>query len=118
VMAYWLPEKFGIDKRIINLSAQVMSGISSRESALEELSHPALTNEQKSEIKAYVLKKLDFTNEEFQSIMNSPNMSYQNYPNFEKFLFFIIRFLKPLIGLVYTQKPMTFVEMEMIDKNE
>ena len=25
-MSYWLPEKFGIDKRKINLSAQVMSG--------------------------------------------------------------------------------------------
>ena len=36
-ISYWLPEKFGIDKRIITLSALVMNGEISKEQAMEEL---------------------------------------------------------------------------------
>ena len=38
VMAYWLPKKFNIDKRKINLSAQVLSGAITREQALADVS--------------------------------------------------------------------------------
>jgi len=39
-ISYWMPRKFGIDKRLITLSAQVLSGEISREDALEEMKHP------------------------------------------------------------------------------
>ncbi len=113
VMSYWLPEKFGIDKRIINLSAQVLSGLITREEGILQLSQPALNEEQKTEIKHYVLKKLDLSEGEFNEIMKSRNMSYHDYPNYEKLLYFILKFFKPLIGLVYPQTPMTFVEMSL-----
>jgi N-acetyl sugar amidotransferase len=115
VMSYWLPEKFGIDKRIINLSAQVLTGLITREEGIQQLSQPALTEEQKTEIKYYVLKKLDLSDSEFDDIMKSRNMLYRDYPNYEKLLFFILKFFKPLIGLVYPQTPMTFVEMSIND---
>ena len=113
VMAYWLPEKFKIDKRIINLSAQVMSGYLERENALAQLAEPPLNERDKVEIRRYVSKKLDFTEEEFMNVMNSENMSYLDYPNYQKRLFLVLKYLHPLIGLIYPQKPMTFVEMEM-----
>lgn len=113
VMSYWLPVKFGIDKRIINLSAQVMSGYISREKAISELSGPALSETEKEEIYSYVLKKLDFTKEEFEDILKSDNKSFRDYPNQEKLLFHILKFFNPLIRLVYPQKPMTFVAMEV-----
>jgi hypothetical protein len=116
VMAYWLPEKFGIDKRIINLSAQVISGLISRERALREIENPALNDDQKVEIKSYVLKKLDLSEMEFEQVMKSKNKSFRDYPNYEKLLFFILKYLKPLISLVYPQMPMTFVEMKMTEK--
>jgi N-acetyl sugar amidotransferase len=111
IMSYWLPEKFGIDKRIINLSAQVLTGLIEREDGLRELSIPALNETQKTEIKNFVLKKLDLSEREFNDIMKSKNKTYHDYPNYEKLLFFILKFFKPLISLVYPQTPMTFVEM-------
>lgn len=112
-MSVWLPDKFAIDKRIINLSAQILSNEIAREKALQELYVPALNIEQKNELIKYVLKKLDFSEAEFDSIMSAKNMSYHDYPNYEKLLFFVLKFLSPLIKLVYNQKPMTFIEMEM-----
>ena len=45
-ISYWLPQKFGIDKRLITLSALVMNGEISREQALNELKlDPYKTNE-------------------------------------------------------------------------
>jgi N-acetyl sugar amidotransferase len=112
-MSVWLPDKFSIDKRIINLSAQVMTGEISREEALNQLSKPSLNEEIKDEMTKYVLKKLELSENEFAVIMKSDNKSYHDYPNYENFLYFVIKYLYPLIGLVYPQKPMTFVEMEM-----
>lgn len=112
-MSVWLPDKFAIDKRIINLSAQVVSGEISRKKALEELTFPALNEDQKSELIKYVLKKLDLSEIEFNSILSLKNMSYRDYPNNEKILYFILKFFSPLIKLVYIQKPMIFTEMDM-----
>lgn len=116
VMAYWLPEKFKIDKRIVNLSAQVVSGYMSREKALSELSEPPLEQAQKVELERFVLKKLDLTGEEFKEIMITKNKSFRDYPNNEGFLFMIMKYLSPFIKLVYPQKPMTFVAMEVDQK--
>lgn len=118
VMSYWLPEKFNIDKRIINLSAQVISGNISREAALKELSCQSLDDVQKTEIKRYVLKKLELTEIDFEYIMNSENKTFRDYPNVEKSLFWILKYFSPLIKLVYSQKPMTFVAMEEDKRNK
>ena len=112
-MSVWLPDKFGIDKRIINLSAQVMAGALSREEALEQLSAPALQAAEKEDLVRYIQKKLDLTPEEYLKIWESSNKTYRDYPNYEKRMFLVLRFLKPLIRLVYKQVPMTFVEMEV-----
>jgi tRNA(Ile)-lysidine synthase TilS/MesJ len=50
-MAYWLPRKFGIDKRRINLSAQVLSGAINREQALEMVEKPFGTEEEMAALK-------------------------------------------------------------------
>ena len=113
VMGYWLPEKFNIDKRIINLSAQVLSGYIHKEEALELLKYPAIKDEDKIKLVNYVIKKLDLTKEKFDQILKSDNMSYKDYPNYETFLKFILKYMSPFISLVYKQKPMTFVEMDM-----
>lgn len=112
-MSVWLPNKFGIDKRVINLSAQVLAGTMSRQQAIYELQRPALDREEQDKLTSYVIKKLDISGEEYVKIFNSPNKSYRDYPNLESQLFFILKFFKPLIKLVYAQRPMTFVEMEV-----
>jgi N-acetyl sugar amidotransferase len=112
-MSVWLPDKFGIDKRIINLSAQVLSGSITREDALKQISSPALNSKEKSELTDYIIKKLDLTREEYEKILAASGRSYKDYPNYEKLLYTLLKFMKPFIKLVYKQMPMTFIEMEM-----
>jgi hypothetical protein len=116
VMSYWLPLKFGIDKRIINLSAQIISGEIKREEAQLLISSPALSTSVQEDLRKYVIKKLDISEDEFRNLMNAPNKSYRDYPNQENLLKIISSFFSPLIKLVYPQKPMTFVEMEFNKK--
>jgi hypothetical protein len=111
-MAYWLPKKFGIDKRIINLSAQVASGVISRNDALSEIGKDFDTEEKLNELRTYFLKKLDFTDEEFDIIMKQPNKFYYDYPNLFSTIVKIYPLFKPFQKLLFKQVPMSFVEIE------
>jgi N-acetyl sugar amidotransferase len=81
-IAYWLPAKFGIDKRIITLSALVMNGEISREQALAELKQHPYEPEEMQNDKNYVLKKIEMTKEEFENCLSSPNKYYFDYPSY------------------------------------
>lgn len=81
-IAYWLPKKFGIDKRKVTYSAQVRSGLVMREKALELLSQPPYDPALMEEDKNYVIKKLGITFEEFERIWNEPNKSIFDYPSY------------------------------------
>jgi N-acetyl sugar amidotransferase len=67
--AYILPVKFGVDKRKAHLSTLVCSGQISRQQALEELSKPLYDPADLQKDKEYVLKKLGFTEAEFDGMM-------------------------------------------------
>jgi N-acetyl sugar amidotransferase len=113
VMSYWLPRKFGIDKRIINLSAQIMSNQITREKALELLKAPFDSEDNLLKSKEYVISKLDFSKKEFENIWNSPNKTFMDYPSiYNRISFFKNRF-GSLIKIIYPQKPMSFIEMEV-----
>lgn len=77
--AYILPVKFGVDKRKTHLSALIRNGEISRDAALQELSKPPYDpNELKIE-KDYVLKKLGFSEPEFDSLMQAPPKQHLEY---------------------------------------
>jgi N-acetyl sugar amidotransferase len=116
VMAYWLPLKFGIDKRIINLSAQVVSGAITREQALSNISQPFDSEKNLEDLKNYVLKKLDLTLSEFDRIFNLPNKYFYDYPNNLGLIKKVLKYGKPLISRIYKVRPMSFFEMEMREK--
>jgi N-acetyl sugar amidotransferase len=115
-MACWLPEKFGIDKRKISLSAQVLSGAITREEALEQVGRPFDTAENLEELKAYILKKLDLDKAGFQRIMHAENKNYKNYPSDYNRVYNNIKHFKWLIKLIYDFKPMSIESNEMIKK--
>jgi N-acetyl sugar amidotransferase len=81
-ISYWLPVKFGIDKRIITLSAQVLSGELLREEALNIISMPSFDKLKIEDDIDYVLKKMDLTRNEFNDIFNADNKSFFNYPSY------------------------------------
>jgi N-acetyl sugar amidotransferase len=111
-MSIWLPEKFGIDKRKITLSAQVVSGALSREKAIEEIKSGVLNEQERQELIDYVLKKLSISQDEYNEMMNSENKFYYDYPSDMPLVKRINKYFLPLIQLVYPIKPMAFYELE------
>jgi N-acetyl sugar amidotransferase len=80
--SYILPTKFGVDKRRVHLSDRIRNGELTREQALEALAQPwypspeALANE-----RTFVLKKLGFSDAEFDEIMAAPVRRHDEFPS-------------------------------------
>jgi N-acetyl sugar amidotransferase len=111
-IGYWMPKKFGIDKRIITLSAQVLTRQISRESALEMLKHPPYDEDLMERDKEYIIKKLDLSNEEFDHIWKQTNKYYWDYPSympiFEKYL----KLSKTVLRKFFPTPPTILIEKE------
>ena len=82
--AYMLPKKFGFDKRIMHLSALVMSGQTTRNQALDEMQTEICSPELLRDDKTYVSKKLGITENELDKILSQPPKSCNDYPSAEK----------------------------------
>ena len=79
---YILPNKFGIDKRKAHLTCLIIStGEITREEALKKLAEPTLDEEILKHDIIYFLKKLNFTQEQFDNIMALPPKTILDYPN-------------------------------------
>lgn len=79
---YYLPIKFGFDKRRAHYSSQIVAGMMTREEALAALDRP-LYDPVELEIDIdYVTKKLGFSAAEWAEIMATPPRSYKDTPNF------------------------------------
>lgn len=78
--AYILPRKFGYDKRRVHLSSLIVSGQLSRDEALTLLaSEPYPSQVQEALDRAFVLKKLGFSEKEFQAYMLAPAIPHDAY---------------------------------------
>ncbi len=92
---YMLPLKFNVDKRRAHLSNLILTGEITREEALSELQQPTYDEDLQSEDKAYVAKKLGFSNEEFDSILAADPVPHAAYGTDEesrkKFMLWITR---------------------------
>ncbi|MBS1774565.1 MAG: N-acetyl sugar amidotransferase [Bacteroidetes bacterium] len=103
---YILPVKFKIDKRKVHLSNLICSGQITREEALEEMKKPAYDPAQLEIDKEFVLKKLGYTNEEFDKIMNAPVVPHKKF-KIEGSLFNYYPVLTPLRPLWQLYKRVT-----------
>ncbi len=95
--AYILPNKFGIDKRKAHLSSLICSGQITREEALEEMKKELYNPELLASDKEFVLKKLGFSEDEFERYMKEAPKSHLDYPS-EESLFNILRSVKRIIN--------------------
>jgi N-acetyl sugar amidotransferase len=98
---YILKEKFKIDKRQFHLSVLVQSKQISREQALEEYAKPAYDGHQQHIDKDFVLKKLNYTEAEFDAYLKAPVVPHNTFDSIEKYwkLYFkAIKSVKKLIG--------------------
>jgi len=78
---YWLPTKFGYDKRRAHFSSLILTGQMTRDAALERIAQPAYDDETMEQDFEYVATKLDLTSGELRDIMAGPNKSFRDYKN-------------------------------------
>jgi N-acetyl sugar amidotransferase len=78
---YYLPSRFGYDKRKPHLSSMILAGEITRDEALHQLEQPLYDDNELSEDMLFVRKKLGFGEEEFKRLMNEPTMTYMDFPS-------------------------------------
>ena len=93
---YYLPKKFGYDKRKSYLSNLILTGEITREEALKELKKAPYPEEVAREDMCYIANKLDMTVEDFEDLMKGENKTFKDYRNsygFIQFGTFVLRIL-------------------------
>ncbi len=78
--SYYLPKKFGFDKRRAHLSSLIVTGQLTRDEAIKKLEAEVFTPQQEEDEKLYFSKKLGFSPEAFEKIMQSPKQSHLDFP--------------------------------------
>lgn len=78
---FWLPKKFGFEKRRAHFSSLIMTGQMTRDDALIRISSSELGNEMLEKEFEYVSKKLGFSVDEFNDLFNGKNKTYKDYKN-------------------------------------
>ena len=96
--SYWLPLKFGFDKRKNHLSSLILTKQLSREAALDRVSRTELPEKELLQEFEYVAKKLDFTVEELRKHFEAPNKTFKDYKNNFKLITLGTRILQ-LLGI-------------------
>jgi len=78
---YWLPTKFGYDKRRAHFSSLILTGQMTREAALEKIAQRAYDDETIAHDFEYIATKLDITVDALRELLRGPNRTYRDYAN-------------------------------------
>jgi len=78
---FWLPTKFGYDKRRAHFSSLILTGQMAREEALEKIAQPAYDEETIAHDFEYIATKLDISVDALRELLRGPNRTYRDYAN-------------------------------------
>jgi N-acetyl sugar amidotransferase len=78
---YYLPIKFGYDKRRAHLSTLICSGQIDRIDALEKIKLPSYSSALLKNDMDFILKKFGLNKDQFETIMNTPKREAKEYPS-------------------------------------
>lgn len=78
---FWLPKKFGFEKRRAHFSSLISTGQMNREDALLRISSSECTKEFLKLEMEFVADKLDFSLDEFTEIFHGTNKTFRDYKN-------------------------------------
>lgn len=78
---YWLPKKFGYQKRRAHFSSLILTGQMTRDEALDRVSRPELSEDFLEKEFEYVADKLDLSVSELQEIFAGKNKTFHDYKN-------------------------------------
>ena len=78
---YWLPRRFGYEKRRAHFSSLIMTGQMTREQALDRISRPEMDENFLKQEFEYVAHKLGLTVDELQALFEIPKKTFRDYKN-------------------------------------
>jgi N-acetyl sugar amidotransferase len=78
---YWMPQKFGYEKRRAHFSSLILTGQMTREEALDRISRPEMDEQFLRQEFEYVANKLGLTVEQLRTIFDGENKTFNNYKN-------------------------------------
>jgi N-acetyl sugar amidotransferase len=93
---FWLPRKFGFEKRRAHFSSLILTNQMSRQEALKRIATPELSEEFLQKEFDYVADKLDLTRAELEDIFRGENKTFYEYKNKIKIIKFASRILRKL----------------------
>lgn len=79
IQLYWLPKKFGVDKRTSHLSSMIVSGQMTREAALLELSEPLYDERTMNKYITIIKKNLNISDDDFEALIKAPTHQHTEY---------------------------------------
>jgi len=99
---YILPNKFKFDKRRAHLSTLVCSNQMTRDEALQQISTPGYDEQQCSIDRTFVLKKLGFSEQEFDDYIAAPRVEHAEYGTQRSFYetFPVFKPIRPLVRAI------------------
>lgn len=92
---YALKEKFGVDKRKAHLASMICSGQITRAEALKELEKPIIDAEVLKEDLRFFLKKMEFSEKEFDQIIHAKPVPHENFRSYSSFDYPLFKFILP-----------------------
>lgn len=78
---FWLPKKFGYEKRRAHFSSLILTGQMTREQAMERIANPEMSEQFLRQEFEYIANKLDLSVEELQAIFDGENKTFKDYKN-------------------------------------
>lgn len=81
---YYLPQRFGFDKRLAHYSSLIVGNEMTRDEAVRLLERPNYPEALRSQDHEFMAKKLGISVRELDEIVSSPPKDYTDYPNSEK----------------------------------
>lgn len=78
---YWLPRRFGFEKRRAHFSSLIMTGQMTRDEALDRISRPEMDEHFLKQEFEYVAHKLGLTVNELQALFDMPKKTFRDYKN-------------------------------------
>ncbi len=98
---YYLPKRYGYDKRRPHLSSMILSGEITREEAIRELDKPLYEENELQEDRRFIEKKLGLTEDEFTKLLEAPlrqATDFASYRNLYVFMKKAQRFAEKHVG--------------------
>lgn len=78
---FWLPTRFGYDKRRAHFSSLILTGQLNRGDAMDKIAKPAYDEETIIQDFEYIATKLGLGIQELRDLLNSPKKTYRDYKN-------------------------------------